>query len=449
MGKISNCPVIFNIHYTPYKPKKGLPKWSVIKHAKERAFYDLTGEYNIYKYMTTEHKITGDGSTGYTMLEYLQKCTGVFNKNGMISKEEVKVMKERLRNNKGNIWHGFISFDEENSHKIDHPDKCIELIKRNFGQFFKDAQMDEENIDLMCSLHLDTEHHLHIHFCFWEKEPKIKNQRAAGYKYRAKGKIQMPVIEKMVERLTFFTITDEKLRFAMNETISKLKDRDTYRTLLYEDLFKHDILRLAKEIPDNKYYGHKEMQPYRERIDKIVSRLIYKDKEMTKYDETFRKILSESKTEMQRYMGEYYKTRLKKEQSKEYEPSIELKEIHCIETLEYDYKRRLGNILIHKLHAIKQADFKRDKNKTYFLNDKRLKAKMDVSRRKIKGLLGNLLLTFARMIEPEISPRYNRLKEIEEEMIEEKARENREAYLEEITKAERQKYNRYNYGKGD
>ena len=152
---------------------------------------------------------------------------------------------------------------------------------------------------------------------------------------------------------------------------------------------------------------------------------------------------------MQRYMGEYYKTRLKKEQSKEYEPSIELKEIHCIETLEYDYKRRLGNILIHKLHAIKQADFKRDKNKTYFLNDKRLKAKMDVSRRKIKALLGNLLLTFARMIEPEIPPRYNRLKEIEEEMIEEKARENREAYLEEITKAERQKYNRYNYGKGD
>mgnify|MGYP003499658155 CR=1 FL=1 len=34
-------------------------------------------------------------------------------------------------------------------------------------------------------------------------------------------------------------------------------------------------------------------------------------------------------------------------------------------------------------------------------------------------------------------------------MIEEKARENREAYFEEIAKAERQKYNRYNYGKGD
>ncbi len=174
MRTIGKCPVLFNIHYTPYKPKKGLPQWSVEKHAKERAFYDLTGEYNIYKYMTTEQKITGAGSTGYSMLGYFQKCTGVFNENGMINKEEIKAMKERLRQNKGNIWHGFISFDEDNSYKIDHPDKCIELIKQNFGQFFKDAKMDEENIDLMCSLHLDRESHLHIHFCFWEKEPKIK-----------------------------------------------------------------------------------------------------------------------------------------------------------------------------------------------------------------------------------------------------------------------------------
>ena len=53
----------------------------------------------------------------------------------------------------------------------------------------------------------------------------------------------MTVIEKMMERLTFFTITDEKLRFAMNETISKLKDRDMYSKLLHEDVFKHDIIK--------------------------------------------------------------------------------------------------------------------------------------------------------------------------------------------------------------
>ena len=74
---------------------------------------------------------------------------------------------------------------------------------------------------------------------------------------------------------------------------------------------------------------------------------------------------------------------------------------------------------------------------------------MDVSRRKVNGLLGNLLLTFARVIVPEIPRYYNRLKEIEDEMIEEKAREEREVQREEIARVERQKYNRYNYGKGD
>jgi len=439
---IGKCPVLFNIHYTPYKPKKGLPQWSVEKHAKERAFYDLTGEYNIYKYMTTEHKITGDGSTGYTMLEYLQKSTGVFNKNGMLSQTEIKEMKKRLRANEGNIWHGFISFDEDNSYKIDHPDKCIQLIKQNFGQFFKDAKMDEENIDLMCSQHLDRESHLHIHFCFWEKEPKIKNQRAAGYKYRAKGKIPMPTIEKMVERLTFYTIEDESLRHAMHDTISKLKDKETYRRLLHEDLFKNEIIRLANDIPDNKYYGHKEMAPYRERIDTIARRLIQKDPEMRKYDENFRKSLTEHKTQMQEYMGTYYKMQFKNEECAKDKENVDVKDIHCIETLEWDYKRRLGNVLISRLREIKKADFKREKGKSYMLNDKRLKAKIDISQRKVKGLLSGLLQNFAKAVEMEVPIYRNRLQEIEEEMKEEKAKEECEMYYEEIAKIQQQKYNR-------
>ena len=59
--------------------------WYGILHQADRDMYhnNRREEYKSYKYMTTEHKITGDGSTGYTMLEYLQKCTGVFNKNGI------------------------------------------------------------------------------------------------------------------------------------------------------------------------------------------------------------------------------------------------------------------------------------------------------------------------------------------------------------------------------
>lgn len=91
--------------------------------------------------------------------------------DGMLSKDDVNDMKFRVKDGEKNIWHGFISFDENNSQKIDSPDRCIALIKKTFRPFFIDAGFDPDNMDLMCSLHLDRPTHLHIHYCFWEKEP--------------------------------------------------------------------------------------------------------------------------------------------------------------------------------------------------------------------------------------------------------------------------------------
>lgn len=160
----------------------------IADHKKQRAFFDMSGEDNIYKYITTEGKVFGEQAKKFTMLEYLQKSTGVFNSGGMLSKEEVKEMKARAQSGEKNIWHGFISFDEQHSELIDHPEKCIALVKQMFGEFFKDIGFDKDNIDLMCALHLDKLKHLHIHYIFWERAPKVKNKRAAGYTYRVKGK---------------------------------------------------------------------------------------------------------------------------------------------------------------------------------------------------------------------------------------------------------------------
>ena len=57
----------------------------------------MSGENNIYKYMTTEGKVCGEEAMKYTMLQYLQKSTGVFNQDGMLSKAEVKDIKQRAR----------------------------------------------------------------------------------------------------------------------------------------------------------------------------------------------------------------------------------------------------------------------------------------------------------------------------------------------------------------
>ena len=209
---MSTAPVIFDITYTPHHLKRGSSEKDIAKHAKERAFFTMTGDGDtIYRYMTREGKICGEHLKQLTVLEYLQKSTGVFNGDGIISKDELADMKFRAQSGEKNIWHGFISFDEEHSEKIDSPQKCIELVRRTFRPFFKEAGLDPDNVDLMCSLHLDRPTHLHIHYVFWEKEPKVKNQRAAGYKYRAKGKIKFDAIAAMTERLNAIAISDELL----------------------------------------------------------------------------------------------------------------------------------------------------------------------------------------------------------------------------------------------
>ena len=126
----------------------------------------MASDDNIYKYITTEGKLFGEEAKRFTMLEYLQKSTGVFNQDGMLTKEQVKEMKARAQTGDKNLWHGFISFDEQHSKLIDHPEKCIALVKQMFGEFFKDIGFDKDNIDLMCALHLDKPHHLHIHYIF-------------------------------------------------------------------------------------------------------------------------------------------------------------------------------------------------------------------------------------------------------------------------------------------
>ena len=58
--------------------------------------------------------------------------------------------------------------------------------------------LDPREVDLICALHLDRPSHLHFHFEFYEKRPWLKNKRAAGYKYRSKGKVPIKAIDNMV-----------------------------------------------------------------------------------------------------------------------------------------------------------------------------------------------------------------------------------------------------------
>ena len=148
---ISNQPVIFNIRYTPYALKKGATGKEIEKHQQERAFFDMSGEKKRH------------GKKAETVQEYFEKNHGVFNGDGFLSPIQVEEMKKRAQDGKKNIWHGFVSINKENSYRIETPEQCMRLVKRNFGQFFKEMGLESKNVDLLCALHLDREKHYHIH----------------------------------------------------------------------------------------------------------------------------------------------------------------------------------------------------------------------------------------------------------------------------------------------
>ena len=445
---MSTAPVIFDIAYTPPKLKRGSSAEDIARHAKERAFYTMTGDGDtIYRYMTREGKICGEHLKRLTVLEYLQKSTGVFNGDGMISQDELTDMKFRAASGEKVIWHGFISFDEEHSEKIDTPQKCIELVRRTFRQFFKEADFEPDNIDLMCSLHLDRPTHLHIHYVFWEKEPKVKNKRAAGYKYRAKGKIKFDAIAAMTERLNAIAISDELL--AEREESERQFARTTEGlNACHRDRAAKELRKLARELPKacSWRYGNSDMKSYRQRIDDVVSTVLASD--MNVYDKfcAFEELLCSKQKELAGIMGRYYKQKLRLDEDHMNGPmsggNFDLNKIKTIERLRWDYKRRLGDIVLRQAKAIRDNTYTYGKILRHKTNDRRLRRNILFSERRIGKGIESFLSSLASLFSEETRGYPSRLREIEEEM-----KADRERELAEAQRETQRKIARYDWSK--
>lgn len=387
----------------------------------------MTGADNIFKYITTEGKRTGKR----TALEYLQKNTGVFNDKGMIPQEQVDEMKARLKENKGHIYHGFISINEEQSYKIDTPEKCIELIKRTFPQFLADAKFHKDNVDLMCALHLDRPHHLHIHFVFWEKEPKFKNKDGTP-RFRRHGKIDKKSIDNMFVRLGLY-LGDRKdtVYKSRDKAIAELKELLGVRAVMAsEETIKKEIISLAKDLPKTGRvtYGSKDMEKYRPRIDRIVRLLLGSDTKAMKANRRFYEAVAEREREVKNicekptaYSNQAGKPQEMENNLPKYHNEIDESNIHVIEDLKADYKRRQGNLVLNLCKFIKPEYFER-KYKCR-ADSKGLKRSLGISRNKIDRACRKFFKSFGQ--ESELLERdfTHRLQEVEEEIERERKKQ--------------------------
>ncbi len=425
---IAKSPVIFDIAYVPYRLASNATREEIEEHRKRREFYDMSGKENIYKYITTEGKVYGESTKKITMLEYLQKSTGVFNAQGMLSKDEVKAIKARAKIGEKNIWSGFISFSKEDSNYIDSPDKCIELVKQTFSKFFADAGFEPSNMDLMCALHLDKPEHLHIHYIFFEKEPKVKNKRARGYLYRKKGKIPLEIIEKMTKRLNDYTLPWE-LDWKHFQHKNKLQDRADYKVACNEDYAVNCIKKLAKILPQESplWYASKEMRPYRKQIDSCVEEVLGARFVMYKKLIALQDRLQDVQDKIAKSKNQYYNVLSSQENEKK--ELFDLGDasyyagIKTVKGLEWDCKRRMGNILLRHMGYIQENTYKRNPKVRYKTNDKNLKRCSTIANRKIKSHINKFLGAIEEMFTPIINNTSNRLREIEQEWLDEKQNE--------------------------
>ena len=363
----------------------------------------MTGEKNVFDYITTEGKRTGKR----TALEYLQKNTGVFNDKGMLTQEQVDEMKARLKENEGNIWHGFISLNAAESPKIDTPEKCIELIKRTFPSFLKDAKFRPDIVDLMCALHLDRPHHLHIHFVFWEKEPKFKDSRTGENKYRRSGKIDKKSIDGMVVRLGLF-LSDKKeiLYKTRDEAIRNLRELLGAKAFVCKpDDVKKEILALARDLPKEGRitYGSKDMEPFRDRVDKIVQMLLATDARARRANRRFYRALAGREREIKSHS------------------QIDEKNIQVFDEIRADYKRRQGNLVLKLAKFIKPEYYENTRKRK--ANDNKLKRSLGISRRNTGRAIKKFLSSFGQESEYIERDFYHRLQEIEEEMERERKKQ--------------------------
>lgn len=372
---------------------------SVSKDLEARRFYSSNKEYDYVKYVNTGSK---------EKLDYVaysgnnEKSKGIFNENGLLNAEQIKELRTNLRTTKSTIWHGVISFTEYFGNvNCDTYEKAYELMKSQLPKFFKNANLDPENIVWFAGLHENTDNK-HIHFSFFEKEP-LRYKQSSRFKQFSDGYIDIDAINQ-------FKIDIEKYFISRNFNI--FENRKEITNLLKKSFndgaYMNKINKLIIVLPvkGRLSYDSENMAEHRPMIDNIVKSIIVSNPELKRKVSDFEHILSKRDTEL---LKAYAKIKV--------DCSDKLLHEKCIK----DLYRRLGNIVI-----LATKDIKTKQNKFNYETRNRLILK-HIEKKKRKILI-NKCMQLNDLVNKEIVNAFAEYRERLEEANYKRLRE--EGYLE-------------------
>ena len=306
------------------------------KSSKRRSFYDSNDSNDYLSYVS-------QGINQNKVIDYIdysgdeEKSSGVFNQNGLLSKEDKKRLRQKLRKSDSCIWDMVISLKGEfglNNLK-DYQD-ALELINKLFPKFIKETGLEVDNITWYAGLHTNTKTR-HIHLSFFEIEPRTHDRLTKGVKYRY-GKLPIDAINNFkinIEKHYMSPITQvaQLRKQAIEEAKNFIMSKSTTGK---EKFIRKQIKYLFDHIPDNSYkaYGRKQMEPFREIIDSISNYILETSGVNSLYLST--------KDEIQKRDEElemlYNFNHIKKDKRKYYGT-----------TFETDLRTRMGNAIIDEI----------------------------------------------------------------------------------------------------
>lgn len=420
---------LFNIAYTLPSAPSYMKGNARADYQARRSFYDLTAQYNFFSYVLNGKKIARNANAE----EYYTRGGtngGLFNLDGAMSEGQVAEMKKRLESSKSVIWHGFISFDEETSRGFQTQENAVKFMRQTFGSFLERTHLNPKNIELYAALHLDKEHHHHIHFAFFEREPKHRDKNGVlGYTHR--GKFDARAIDNYLVSANmhlsengyeYYTARDRamsRLREARKEIGNSVKNADL--RLALSDLRS----KLPKE--GRLQYNAAQMKELRPDIDRVAELLIASDpaanaahKEMlvqlARVKEEVIELVKDNKLAYSddRRMSKQELAAAMSGDSSMSLKFVDLKNVDYFERLQADYRARVGNVVLGVCKDLLRNDYQ-DRCRKHNINDRSMKINAKHRWRRRESLLQNAVRILAEVDKQQPANFIKTVQEIERE----------------------------------
>lgn len=331
MKSVATPNVNFFIHSVPNLD--GVNDKLFKRYYKERIFYSCKDDYNYLSYVNkgSEKRIDFVDYSGNH-----EKSTGLFDKNGLCSKEQIAELKRGFRATKSPIWHGLISFEEFFGKKYcDQYSQAFNLMTNQFPRFLKQAGFNPDNIVWCAGLHTNTDHR-HIHFTFYEKKP-LKYRKTKSELCFSHGQVSVYSINKAkidIENYLSNYELNEQIYTTRKELTEEMKRNITITIQKGESLKMLKKILLLIPSSGRVSYDSENMMFLRNDINHLIDLIIKQDQKTNAVFRTYLTLLQEKDSSIRRMC----------EKSK-----IDPKKVVLYDKYLGDLYRRLGNLAIKNI----------------------------------------------------------------------------------------------------